>query len=104
MLTVQYPEDEIHTLNDLKQIPIRASNGQHPTQLDSVADIKAVESPTEVDHYQLRRVVDVYVAPTKEDLGDLTTAIDGVVKQTDSFRRDSRRTSWLRAGHAIVIP
>ncbi len=82
MLTVQYPEDEIHTLNDLKQIPIRASNGQHPTQLDSVADIKAVESPTEVDHYQLRRVVDVYVAPTKEDLGDLTTAIDGVVKQT----------------------
>jgi HAE1 family hydrophobic/amphiphilic exporter-1 len=82
MLTVQYPEDEIQTLNDLKQIPIRASNGQHPTQLDSVADIKAVESPTEVDHYQLRRVVDVYVAPTKEDLGDLTTAIDGVVKQT----------------------
>ncbi|MBZ5547102.1 MAG: efflux RND transporter permease subunit [Acidobacteriia bacterium] len=83
MLTVQYPEDEVHTLNDLKQIPIRASNGQHPTQLDSVADIKAVESPTEVDHYQLRRVVDVYVAPAKEDLGDLTTAIDRVVKQTN---------------------
>ncbi|MBZ5612773.1 MAG: efflux RND transporter permease subunit [Acidobacteriia bacterium] len=82
MLTVQYPEDEVHTLNDLKQIPIRASSGRQTTQLDSVADIKAVESPTEVDHYQLRRVVDVYVAPTKEDLGNLTTAIDGVVKQT----------------------
>jgi len=83
MLTVQYPEDEVRTLNDLKQIPIRATNGQHPTQLDSVADIKTVESPTEVDHYQLRRVVDVYVAPTREDLGDLTTAIDKVVKQTE---------------------
>jgi HAE1 family hydrophobic/amphiphilic exporter-1 len=82
MLTVQYPEDEVHTLNDLKQIPIRASSGRQTTQLDSVADIKAVESPTEVDHYQLRRVVDVYVAPTKEDLGNLTSAIDGVVKQT----------------------
>jgi multidrug efflux pump subunit AcrB len=82
MLTVQYPEDEVRTLNDLKQIPIRASSGRQTTQLDSVADIKAVESPTEVDHYQLRRVVDVYVAPTKEDLGNLTTAIDGVVKQT----------------------
>jgi hydrophobic/amphiphilic exporter-1 (mainly G- bacteria), HAE1 family len=82
MLTVQYPEDEVRTLNDLKQIPIRASNGQHPTQLDSVADIKAVESPTEVDHYQLRRVIDVYVAPSKEDLGDLTKAIDGVVNKT----------------------
>ncbi len=82
MLTVQYPEDEVHTLNDLKQIPIRASNGRRTTQLDSVADITAIESPTEVDHYQLRRVVDVYVAPTKEDLGALATAIDGVVKQT----------------------
>jgi HAE1 family hydrophobic/amphiphilic exporter-1 len=82
MLTVQYPEDEVRTLNDLKQIPIRASSGRRTTQLDSVADITAVESPTEVDHYQLRRVVDVYVAPTKEDLGNLTTAIDGVVKQT----------------------
>jgi multidrug efflux pump subunit AcrB len=82
MLTVQYPEDEVHTLNDLKQIPIRASNGRRTTQLDSVADITPIESPTEVDHYQLRRVVDVYVAPTKEDLGALATAIDGVVKQT----------------------
>jgi multidrug efflux pump subunit AcrB len=50
--------------------------------LDSVADIKTIESPTEVDHYQLRRVVDVYVAPTKEDLGGLASAIDEVVKQT----------------------
>jgi multidrug efflux pump subunit AcrB len=82
MLTVQYPEDEVRTLNDLKQIPIRASNGRRTTQLDSVADITAIESPTEVDHYQLRRVVDVYVAPTKEDLGALATAIDRVVKQT----------------------
>jgi len=81
MLTVQYPEDEVHTLNDLKQIPVRAP-GQHTTPLDSVADIKTIESPTEVDHYQLRRVVDVYVAPTNEDLGRLTSAIDEVVKQT----------------------
>lgn len=83
MLTVQYPEDEVHSLNDLKQIPIRAANGQRPTQLDSVADIKAVESPTEVDHYQLRRVIDLYVAPSSEGLGTLTTAIDHVIQQTN---------------------
>ncbi|MBZ5688849.1 MAG: efflux RND transporter permease subunit [Acidobacteriia bacterium] len=82
MLTVQYPEDQVRTLNDLKQIPIRATKGQRTTQLDSVADIKATESPTEVDHYQLRRVVDVYVSPSHEDLGDLTKAIDSAVKQT----------------------
>ncbi len=82
LLTVQYPEDEVHSLNDLKQIPIRASNGQHPTQLDSVADIKAVESPTEVDHYQLRRVIDLYVAPSSEALGTLSSAINKEIQQS----------------------
>jgi multidrug efflux pump subunit AcrB len=48
-----------------------------------VADIKAVESPTEVDHYQLRRVIDLYVAPSSEGLGTLTTAIDHVIQQTN---------------------
>jgi hydrophobic/amphiphilic exporter-1 (mainly G- bacteria), HAE1 family len=83
MLTVQYPENEVRSLSDLKQIPIRAANGQRTTQLDSVADIKAIESPTEVDHYQLRRVIDVYVAPSKEDLGDVANAIDHIVNQTE---------------------
>jgi multidrug efflux pump subunit AcrB len=83
LLTVQYPEDEVHSLNDLKQIPIRASNGQHPTQLDSVADIKAVESPTEVDHYQLRRVIDLYVAPSSEGLGRLSSAINKAIQQSN---------------------
>ena len=83
MLTVQYPEDQIHTLNDLKQIPIRASKGAHPTQLDAVANIEPIESPTEVDHYQLRRVIDLYVSPTSEDLGSLTSSIQNIVKSTN---------------------
>jgi len=79
MLTVQYPEDEVRTLNDLKQIPIRAAAGSRTTQLDSVADIKPINSPTEVDHYQLRRVIDLYVSPRSEDLGRLTDRIERIV-------------------------
>ncbi len=45
MLTVQYPEDQVRTLNDLKQIPIRATKGQRTTQLDSVADMKSNQNP-----------------------------------------------------------
>jgi multidrug efflux pump subunit AcrB len=81
LLTVQYPEAQIHSLNDLKQIPIRAASSEHTTQLDSVADVAPIESPTEVDHYQLRRVIDLYVAPQNEDLGDLTKAIEKAVAQ-----------------------
>jgi HAE1 family hydrophobic/amphiphilic exporter-1 len=82
LLTVQYPETQVHSLNDLKQIPIRASASERTTQLDSVADIAPIESPTEVDHYQLRRVIDLYVAPKSEDLGKLASSIQQIVGNT----------------------
>ncbi len=82
LLTVQYPENAVNTLNDLKQIPIRSSSGKETTDLDAVANIAPIESPTEVDHYQLRRVIDVYVAPKTEDLGSLSTAINKIVADT----------------------
>ena len=82
LLTVQYPENAVNSLTDLKQIPIRASAGKQTLDLDAVANLTPIESPTEVDHYQLRRVVDVYVAPKTEDLGKLSSAIDGIVSQT----------------------
>jgi multidrug efflux pump subunit AcrB len=39
-------------------------------------------SPTEIDHYQIRRVVDVYVNPATEDLGAVAGSIDRVVHAT----------------------
>lgn len=79
MLTVQYPDAQIHSMADLKQIPLRSENGANTTQLGEVSDIKAIESPTEVDHYQLRRVIDIYVAPSGEDLGGLATRVEDVI-------------------------
>ncbi|HUC54011.1 MAG TPA: efflux RND transporter permease subunit [Candidatus Cybelea sp.] len=82
LLTVQYREDDIKTLTDLKQIPLRGTNISTPTTLDTVVKIKTTPSPTEVDHYQLFRVVDLYVAPKAEDLGKVTAQIDSIVKGT----------------------
>ena len=45
------------------------------TVLDNVVSIGFVQSPTEIDHYQIQRVVDVYVTPAGEDLGKVTAAI-----------------------------
>jgi hypothetical protein len=77
-LTVQYAEHgqaAIHNLIDLTQIPLRAPNLKMPTTLDSVVKLENIESPTEIDHYQIQRVVDIYVTPSGEDLGRLTSAI-----------------------------
>jgi len=81
-LTVQYYEHgqpAIHNIVDLRQIPLRAPNLTKPTTLDSVVKLETAQSPTEVDHYQIQRVVDVYVTPAGEDLGKVTTAIRQVI-------------------------
>jgi multidrug efflux pump subunit AcrB len=80
LLTVQYRENQVKSINDLKQIPLRSSDGKNSTPLDSVVKLTPIESPTEVDHYQLRRVIDLYVAPATENLGRVTKGIQKVLK------------------------
>ena len=82
MLTVQYPEDAVKTMTDLKQIPLRGVKSTQATFLDTVVRVKTIPSPTEVDHYQLFRVVDVYVSPKAEDLGGITAQVEDVIKNT----------------------
>ena len=83
-LTVQYGNQQINsmTMEDFKQIPLKAANNSNPTVLENVADIKVINTPTEVDHYQLFRVIDVYVAPRGEDLGALSSQVQKLIKDT----------------------
>jgi HAE1 family hydrophobic/amphiphilic exporter-1 len=83
LLTVQYPENQIKTFSDLKQIPIRGTLQKTPTYLDTVVKIRTAPSPTEVDHYQLFRVIDVYVSPKSEALGGVASQINKIIKNTD---------------------
>lgn len=81
-LTVQYYENgtpAIHTPLDLKNIPLRAPNLKHSTTLDSVVKLVPIQSPTQVDHYQIQRTADVYVTPKSEDLGRVTKQIQNIV-------------------------
>jgi HAE1 family hydrophobic/amphiphilic exporter-1 len=82
MLTVQYQEDAVKTIEDLKQIPLRAAKSSQPTALDTVVNLKTISTPTEVDHYQLFRVIDLYVSPKSEDLGRLSRQIEKIVAGT----------------------
>ena len=82
MLTVQYPESQIQSFNDLRAIPVHGLHFADSTRLDMVSNIQRIKSPTEVDHYGLRRVIDVYVQPLSEDLGRIKTSIDGLIAHT----------------------
>jgi multidrug efflux pump subunit AcrB len=109
MVTVQY---EDHTLNNMsmdnfENIPLRGNRpagytpaqeahqsgvmapqdwvGDHTagyTPLRSVADIKLINTPTEVDHYQIRRVIDIYVATKGEALQGVGSNVDKLISNT----------------------
>lgn len=82
MLTVQYPENQIKTLTDFMQIPLRSPDNLKTTPLESLADIKQINTPTEVDHYQLRRLIDIYVMPKTEDLSHADADVKKILSQT----------------------
>ncbi|HEY7169975.1 MAG TPA: efflux RND transporter permease subunit [Vicinamibacterales bacterium] len=79
LLTVQYPENRVRNLLDLRSIPLHAERIKDPTLLDAVTKVTPLYSPTEIDHYQIRRSIDIYVNPAGEDLGRLAGGIRGVL-------------------------
>jgi len=81
-VTVQYPENQVRSINDLKNMPLRASQRTATTYLDEVASIAPALTPTEVDHYQLQRTIDVYVAPKSEDIGGPAKQIARIIAET----------------------
>ena len=83
MLTVQYPEGRVKNLLDLKSIPLRSSNRTEPTRLDAVSSVSRMQSPTEVDHFQLQRVIDIYVGLAGEDLGKVASSIDRIIAELE---------------------
>jgi HAE1 family hydrophobic/amphiphilic exporter-1 len=81
-VTVQYPENQLHSVQDLKAMPLRGLGVKLPTYLNQVADVSVIQSPTEVDHYQLQRSIDIYVATAGEDLGKPAAAISKIITNT----------------------
>jgi HAE1 family hydrophobic/amphiphilic exporter-1 len=82
MPTVQFPDNTVRSLEDLKNLPIRSSSQQNTTALGNITNLTLIKSPTKVDHYQLRRVIDVYISAKGEQLGRLAIAVGQIVDHT----------------------
>jgi multidrug efflux pump subunit AcrB len=75
LLSVQYKEGLIKSMLDLKSIPLG------PVRLDAVTSVSRSEGPTEIDHYQLRRVINLYVSTRQEALGPVAAALNRIVAE-----------------------
>jgi multidrug efflux pump subunit AcrB len=83
-LTAQYSENEINSLETLKNIPVSSPPPGHAREdavlLRNVARIVSERHPAEADHYNIQRVVDVLVAPRGDDLGGTQLAVQRALK------------------------
>ena len=139
MVTVQYANRFIDNMSmeDFENIPLRGihpagfspmqdaretssdsrefSKGDHTsgyTPLSSVADIQLINTPTEVDHYQIRRVIDVYVSTKTEALQKVGGAVNKLVANTKTDRNTtlkvrgaviSMNRSFLEFGVGLIM-
>nr|HEV7955408.1 efflux RND transporter permease subunit [Candidatus Acidoferrales bacterium] len=111
-VSVQYPENQVKSIEDLKAMPLRSPNLKMPTYLNQVADVTSILTPTEVDHYQLQRTLDIYVAPSGEDIGEPAKAISKIIADTqipNNIRVDVRglvvtmQTSFKYMGYGLLL-
>ncbi len=78
-VAAQAPQYDIQSLHDIRNIPITGSSGSRAILAD-VATISRSQEMAAVDHYNIRRVVDVYANVQGRDLGavgrDITRIVD----------------------------
>ncbi|MBI3680228.1 MAG: efflux RND transporter permease subunit [Acidobacteria bacterium] len=80
-LTVQYREKSVKSVSDLNEMPLRTGS-QQVTNLESVGAVRRTRAPTEVAHYGLRKVADLFVSLETEDLGRVAAAVEKAVAET----------------------
>ena len=120
LVTVQYANHVINhmTMEDFENIPLRgvrptgygpaetgreaSDMGGNPvgyTPLRSVAEIKQINTPTEVDHYQIRRVIDIYVATKTEALNKVGRDVNQLIANT----KTDKNTRLTMRGAAVSM-
>src|SRR5260221_2713019 len=96
-LVTQTPQYSIQSLQDLQNTPLNASTAARPEILADVASITRANEMKVINHYNIRRVVDIYAAVECRDLGALCREVTRIV---DANRQCLPRGSFVSGnGH-----
>jgi multidrug efflux pump subunit AcrB len=77
-VAAQTPQYDIQSLHDIRNIPVTGSSGSRAILAD-VATISRSQEMAAVDHYNIRRVIDVYANVQGRDLGAVGRDIERIV-------------------------
>jgi multidrug efflux pump subunit AcrB len=91
-LVTQTPQYSIQSLEDLQNTPLSAAIAARPEILADVASIKRANEMEVINHYNIRRVVDIYAAVQGRDLGAVGRDVTRIV---DANRKSLPRGSFI---------
>jgi multidrug efflux pump subunit AcrB len=78
-LVVQTPQYRFQSMNDLLNVPLNASNGTNLEILGDVASVKRGHEMGLINHYNIRRVIDIYGAVQDRDLGAVGQDVEKIL-------------------------
>ena len=78
-LVTQTPQYSMQSLQDLQNTPLNAATAARPEILADVASIKRTNEMEVINHYNIRRVVDIYAAVHGRDLGAVGREVTRIV-------------------------
>jgi len=89
-LVAQTPQYQIQSGNDLGNIALNGSNAKKAQILADIASVKRTDEMASINHYNIRRVVDVYANVQDRDLGAVGRDVTRIVNaHRDSLPRGS---------------
>jgi multidrug efflux pump subunit AcrB len=91
-VAAQAPQYDIQSIRDLDNIPVTGPTASGPAILADVATIKRSQEMAAIDHYNIRRVIDIYTNVQGRDLGAVDRDIERIV---DANRAQLPRGSFV---------
>jgi multidrug efflux pump subunit AcrB len=91
-LVTQTPQYDMQSGQDLQDIPISGPNQKRPAILTDVASIQRTSELGSINHYNIRRVVDIYASVQDRDLGAVGRDAGRIV---EANRRSLPRGSFV---------
>jgi multidrug efflux pump subunit AcrB len=101
-INAQAPQYDLHSLDDLRNLPILGSTSGQAQIVANVASISRTTTSAVEDHYNIRPVINIYGGADGKDLGYVS---DQIQKLVDAAKKDLprilERQKMLQTGQVL---
>jgi multidrug efflux pump subunit AcrB len=89
----QYPEEEVKSLETLRNIPITGSASHQPIPLRNIADISRSTGPAVINHVNITRTIDIFAnVKSGFDVGSVAERIEQLLAEAPQLNLDKKQT------------